>query len=144
MTYYSPEHCLLCSYLSHVRSGLINAMEGLDHVVFADVCKQGQHPFGGHITDLQSMLCVAHAVYSMPISCMFVRDGGSCLLLSGRGALPKNWQCVTALPTYNPLGSTVTFTNQRDIVDACLQCLGHSSNTTAKPLPAQSDAIRSD
>ena len=63
-------------------------------VRYADgVCKQGQHPFGGMITDLQS-----------------------------EGRLPASWQCVAALPTYNPLGSTATFLNAPDIVEACNKC----------------------
>ena len=49
-------------------------------IIFADVCKFGQHPQAGIITSLQ-------------------QDG----LLPG-----ANWQNVAASPTYNPLGNLVT------------------------------------
>jgi len=80
-------------YLTRTPAGLKEALVHVDEVVFADVCKQGQHPFGGMITDLQS-----------------------------EGRLPASWQCVAALPTYNPLGSTTTFLNAPDIVEACNKC----------------------
>ena len=51
-------------------------MAQLDAVVFADVCKQGQHPLAGIVCELQQ-----------------------------DGALPRHWQCVAAVPTYNPLGT---------------------------------------
>jgi len=63
-------------------------------VVFADVCKQGQNPFSGTITALQSL-----------------------------GDLQKrSWQCAASPPTYNPLGITVTFLNENDIKEAFAKC----------------------
>jgi 2-oxoisovalerate dehydrogenase E1 component len=81
-------------YLSAPSAGLVAALKGFDRVVFADVCKEGQHPFGGIITRLQA-----------------------------QGALPARWQCVAAQPTYNPLGTTLTFTSEEDIMSACLKVL---------------------
>ena len=83
-------------YLSHATEGLRQAVRGLDAVVFADVCKHGQHPLAGIVTELH-----------------------------GDGQLPAKWQCVAALPTYNPLGSTITFTSEEDIYAACSLALGH-------------------
>jgi hypothetical protein len=77
-------------YLSSASSGLRAALREVDEVVFADVCKQGQHPLAGIITEL-------HA----------------------DGDLPARWGSVAALATYNPLGSTMTFTSSEDIVQAC-------------------------
>jgi 2-oxoisovalerate dehydrogenase E1 component len=58
-------------------------------VVFADVCKLGQHPHAGIITSLQQ-----------------------------EGLLPQRWQSVAAAATYNPLGNLTTFLNVDDIVAA--------------------------
>lgn len=76
-------------YLSHVPTILKSKLSTVQRVLFADVCKAGQHPFGNFICDLQDL-----------------------------DALPKNWLCVTAQPTYNPLGNTLTFLNKEDIVEA--------------------------
>eukprot|EP00053_Salpingoeca_punica_P011422 m.101829 g.101829 ORF g.101829 m.101829 type:complete len:783 (-) comp15670_c0_seq2:1623-3971(-) len=81
-------------YLSGVSAGLRAAVRESKHVVFADPCKQGQQPFAGIIAQLQR-----------------------------EDALPAKWQCVAAQPTYNPLGSTITFTSEHDIVEACLKVL---------------------
>lgn len=80
--------------LSRVPGGLAEALVEFQGVVFADVCKHGQHPYGGFITELQS-----------------------------RNALPTNWNCVTACPTYNPLGCTVTFLSEDDVVEAAMKVL---------------------
>jgi hypothetical protein len=77
-------------YLSAVTNGLRLAMAGLDSVVFADICKHGQNPLAGHVTRLHS-----------------------------ENRLPPKWRCIAAQRTYNPLGSTLTFLNVEDIVDAC-------------------------
>lgn len=77
-------------YLSCASKGLREAVKDLECVVFADVCKQGQHPLAG-------------------IACELQQDG----------VLPQAWQCIAATPTYNPLGSTVTFTSEEDIMEAC-------------------------
>ncbi|MDP2434318.1 MAG: thiamine pyrophosphate-dependent enzyme [archaeon] len=74
--------------LSQVPRHLTNCLGGYQHVLFADVCKQGQNPFGNFITSLQSSK-----------------------------SLPPHWQCVAACPTYNPLGSVITFLNVEDIID---------------------------
>lgn len=79
-------------YLSRPSAGLKAALATSERVVFVDVCKDGQHPFAGIITRLQ-----------------------------GDGALPANWQCVAAQPTYNPLGNVLTFTSEADVIAACLQ-----------------------
>ncbi len=77
-------------YLSKPSAGLRAALARFDHVVFADICKPGQNPYAGMVTALQA-----------------------------DGALPRHWQVVTAQPTYNPLGTTLTFTSEADIVQAC-------------------------
>jgi|EP00945_MAST-04E_sp_MAST-4E-sp1_P002826 2-oxoisovalerate dehydrogenase E1 component len=79
-----------CPTLSAVPSQLKEILPQFRSVVFADVCKLGQHPHAGMITSLQ-------------------QDG----LLPG-----ANWQSVAASPTYNPLGNLVTFLSVDDIVEA--------------------------
>jgi len=81
-------------YLNSVSNGLRHAVKNLDAVVFADVCKQGLHPLAGIVCELQN-----------------------------DGLLPRKWQCVAATPTYNPLGSTVTFTSIEDVMEAALTAL---------------------
>lgn len=77
--------------LSAVPSGLSELLPRVGAAVFADVCKMGQHPHAGFVARLQ-----------------------------GEGLLPARWRSVAAAPTYNPLGSTVTFLNEDDIVHAAL------------------------
>ena len=84
-----------CPYLSGIPQGLIDAMEGVDAVVFADICKFGQHPFGAHIGSLQF-----------------------------RDLLPAKWQVAAAQPTYNPLGTYLTFLNPPDVVHAVKHVVG--------------------
>eukprot|EP01063_Lacrimia_lanifica_P038818 TRINITY_DN8352_c0_g1_i2.p1 TRINITY_DN8352_c0_g1~~TRINITY_DN8352_c0_g1_i2.p1 ORF type:complete len:482 (+),score=215.16 TRINITY_DN8352_c0_g1_i2:496-1941(+) len=75
-------------YVSGISWGLIQAFEGVEAVVFADICKFGQHPFGAHIGSLKF-----------------------------RNLLPNKWQVVAAQPTYNPLGTYLTFLNVEDVVE---------------------------
>jgi 2-oxoisovalerate dehydrogenase E1 component len=96
-----------CPYIGGplgLPSGLVNALAdggggvtgscNFDGVVFADVCKEGQHPLASTIIKLHSL--------------------GGVLPSDGR------WRSVAAQPTYNPLGSTATFLSTQDIVEACL------------------------
>ena len=76
--------------LSEVAEGLREAVSGFDAVVFADVCKQGQQPLAGIATQL-------HA----------------------EKRLPRLWSSVASTRTYNPLGTTLTFLSQSDIVACC-------------------------
>lgn len=77
-----------CPLLSAVPSGLFEACQDYDLVVFADPCKEGMNPLGAHA-----------------------------LALHKRGAL-KSFCVVAAAPTYNPLGRDLTFVNEADITDA--------------------------
>eukprot|EP00043_Microstomoeca_roanoka_P019495 m.219769 g.219769 ORF g.219769 m.219769 type:complete len:815 (+) comp17004_c3_seq1:84-2528(+) len=82
--------------ISEVPHGLrdILAQGHFQRIVFADVCKQGQHPYAGMICQLQA-----------------------------ERYLPEHWQCVTAMPTYNPLGSTVTFLSKESVVRTAKELL---------------------
>lgn len=82
-------------YLSSVPQGLRDELKKHKAVVFADPCKQGQNPLANYITTLQAL-----------------------------GELPAAWQSVAAVPTYNPLGTTLTFTNSDDITWAVHSALG--------------------
>lgn len=74
-------------YLSDVPGGLENILPNFEAVLFADVCKLGQHPQAGHVVKLQD-----------------------------KGILPAKWRSIGASPTYNPLGSTTTFLSEDDII----------------------------
>ena len=88
-----------CPCLSETPSGLRDILIDYDAVVFADVCKAGpQFPLAGMITDLQST-----------------------------NDLPRHWQAVGAVNTYNPLGNTSTFLSEADVgfaVEKVLTALG--------------------
>jgi hypothetical protein len=76
-----------CPLLSQVPNELRTVIPDFDSVVFADVCKEGQHPLAAHLTRLQN-----------------------------ERLLPSKWRVVAAQYTYNPLGSTITFLSKEDIV----------------------------
>eukprot|EP01060_Flectonema_neradi_P024694 TRINITY_DN3358_c3_g1_i1.p1 TRINITY_DN3358_c3_g1~~TRINITY_DN3358_c3_g1_i1.p1 ORF type:complete len:811 (+),score=186.16 TRINITY_DN3358_c3_g1_i1:62-2434(+) len=76
-------------YLSGISEGLVESISDVDAVVFADICKFGQHPFASIISSLQN-----------------------------RTLLPPRWQICAAQATYNPLGTYLTFLNVPDIVQA--------------------------
>jgi len=81
-------------YLSDVPAELSEMLPRFSAVVFADVCKLGQHPHAGFVVKLQQ-----------------------------RGLLPQRWRSVAAAPTYNPLGRTITFLSEADIVEAAMAVL---------------------
>lgn len=87
-------------YLSAVPHGLLPLLESHGAAVFVDVCKQGQQPLGGHITQLHS-----------------------------EGRLPAAWASTASLPTYNPLGSLITFVDDVDVVEATRRALKTSPKT---------------
>jgi hypothetical protein len=82
-------------YLSAVPAGLAKEIAHYEGVVFADDCKKGNAPLAQFVTSL-------HA----------------------DGLLPPKWRLVAAEPTYNPLGTAITFTSADDIIDAALLLLG--------------------
>jgi len=79
-----------CPLLSATPQALEHLLEKSNAVVFADVCKEGQHPFAGFISRAQSS-----------------------------GVLPTKWRCAAAQPTFNPLGRTLTFLSEGDVIEAC-------------------------
>jgi 2-oxoisovalerate dehydrogenase E1 component len=84
-----------CCLVSSVPKGLAEALRRgkYDGVVFADPCKQGQHPLASHLTAL-------------------INEG----VLNG---MPV--RCVAAPRTYNPLGNRLTFLSMEDILGAVKQ-----------------------
>eukprot|EP00927_Polykrikos_kofoidii_P043840 TRINITY_DN3793_c0_g1_i8.p1 TRINITY_DN3793_c0_g1~~TRINITY_DN3793_c0_g1_i8.p1 ORF type:complete len:1006 (+),score=181.74 TRINITY_DN3793_c0_g1_i8:39-3020(+) len=82
-------------YLSQVPTGLAELLPHFGAALFADVCKLGQHPHAGFVVELQD-----------------------------RGLLPTKWRSIGAARTYNPLGSTVTFLSDDDIVEGALAAIG--------------------
>eukprot|EP01126_Amoeba_proteus_P036444 TRINITY_DN3715_c0_g1_i1.p1 TRINITY_DN3715_c0_g1~~TRINITY_DN3715_c0_g1_i1.p1 ORF type:complete len:419 (-),score=97.14 TRINITY_DN3715_c0_g1_i1:81-1337(-) len=81
-----------CPYLSDIPKGLLDILDHssgrkIQRIVFVDECKMGQNPFGFFIQKLQEI-----------------------------GKLPSRWSSVAATPTYNPLGTSLTFVHERDIV----------------------------
>ena len=83
-----------CPYISGLPEGLINILKNFDCAVFADICKEGQSPFASTISKLNA-----------------------------KTSLPNRWKLISAQPTYNPLGSLLTFLQEKDIVDACKSLL---------------------
>eukprot|EP01065_Artemidia_motanka_P042786 TRINITY_DN5793_c1_g1_i1.p1 TRINITY_DN5793_c1_g1~~TRINITY_DN5793_c1_g1_i1.p1 ORF type:complete len:824 (+),score=262.69 TRINITY_DN5793_c1_g1_i1:72-2543(+) len=94
-----------CPLLSRVPKGLEEVLKGscpwhqhehgIERVVFADICKFGQHPLGATVCALQNKRLL---------------PGGY-------------WEVVAAQPTYNPLGTYLTFLNTQDVLDACSRVL---------------------
>jgi len=82
-------------YLSGVPGGLVDLLPRFKAVLFADVCKMGQHPQAGQVCQLQA-----------------------------QGVLPAKWRSIAAVPTYNPLGSTLTFLSEEDVIKGALPLLG--------------------
>jgi len=84
------EICVIdCPLLSGCPKMLKEEMKRFDKVVFADLCKKGSNPLSYHVTVLQD-----------------------------EGLLPSRWSLVGSHRTYNPLGTTLTFLNDGDIVDS--------------------------
>ena len=80
-----------CPYISDIPDGLRNALSPRQYegVIFADICKEGP---GSNVL-------------------------GSLLIgLKKEDLLPQKWEFIAAPRTYNPLGNTVTFLNEDDIV----------------------------
>jgi pyruvate/2-oxoglutarate/acetoin dehydrogenase E1 component/TPP-dependent pyruvate/acetoin dehydrogenase alpha subunit len=86
-----------CPYLSGIPHGLKEVLPRYEKVLFADICKGGP---GSSV--LANTAIALH------------REG----LLPSRS---RDWAVVSAPRCYNPLGSTVTFLNVYDIVDAYLK-----------------------
>ena len=82
-------------YLSGISKGLVESISDIDAIVFADICKFGQHPFASIISSLQN-----------------------------RSLLPPRWQICAAQATYNPLGTYLTFLNVPDIVETVKNVVG--------------------
>ena len=76
-------------YLTAPPAQLKELLPNVAAVVFADVCKEGQHPFAGFVTSLNN-----------------------------EGLLPSLWRCIGAQKTYNPLGCKITFLSTDDVVNA--------------------------
>ena len=83
-------------YLSAPPAELKEILPSFERVVFVDVCKQGQNPLSGHVTTLHN---------------------------EGHLGSDQPWRFVAAAPTYNPLGSTITFVQPEDVVKASLDVL---------------------
>jgi len=80
--------CVIDSpYLSDVPGMLREDISSFDKVVFADVCKEGQGP----LAQIAMKLHVENKL--------------------------GKWSYVSSSPTYNPLGTTITFLNVNDIVE---------------------------
>lgn len=79
-------------YLSSPVPSLVSVLEGHERVLFADICKVGQHPF---------------ASISLGLKKKGVLDG-------------RPWDVIGAEPTYNPLGQLTTFLSKEDVAEASL------------------------
>lgn len=75
-------------YLSDVPSQLYDDIACFDRVIFADVCKERQGPLAQIATKLHTQKRL------------------------------NDWTYVSAVPTYNPLGTTLTFLSVDDIIKA--------------------------
>ena len=88
-----------CPLLSSVPRGLSHICSRYDRVLFADLCKEGQHPFASHIAKLRNT----------PTS-----NGSDCRAGAFKDA--NHVRCIASQPTYNPLGTTLTFLSADDIL----------------------------
>ena len=83
--------------LSQVSIGLKEILPQYDKVIFADICKDGP---GSNI--LSSTICS----------------------LQTDGLLQKiQWEFVSAPRTYNPLGTTITFLNENDVIETYIKLI---------------------
>ena len=80
-------------YISDVPDGLCDALSNrqYERVLFCDVCKEGP---GSNVLS------------------------STVMALKKQGILPAKWDFVAAPRTYNPLGNTITFLNEEDIIGA--------------------------
>ncbi len=79
-------------YISNIPKDFINFLDNEVPVLFADVCKSKNGVYDKWVVELNK-----------------------------KGILPKRWNFVGALDTYNPLGSTLTFLSVEDIVEGALK-----------------------
>jgi len=79
-------------YISSIPKNFINFLDNEVPVLFADVCKSKNGVYDKWVVELNK-----------------------------KGILPKRWNFVGALDTYNPLGSTLTFLSVEDIVEGALK-----------------------
>ena len=82
-----------CMLLSECPDGLVEELACYDKIVFAGICKEGQNPLSGMLGRLNEG----------------VENGGA-----GLGG--KKWCFRAAQRTYNPLGTTLTFLNVKDVL----------------------------
>ena len=94
-----------CPYLSSVPAGLEEIIGDYRGVLFADICKEG--PGSNVLSPMISQL-------------------------KTESALPNNWEFVAAPRTYNPLGNTITFLSQEDIIGACRRIVARDDATTTR------------
>lgn len=77
--------------ISAMPENLKETLKNSKSVVFADPCKRVQAPLLHFVADLQENDILG---------------------------LQRNWKFVSAAQTYNPLGSTITFLNEEDVVNS--------------------------
>jgi hypothetical protein len=94
--------------VSAVPEALAHALSRSRAVLFADPCKPSQAP----LLHFAASLKTEHRVLG--------RQGGGG---GSSGMWWRNWDMVTAQQTYNPLGSTVTFLSEQDVVGAAKELL---------------------
>lgn len=93
--------------ISTISSQLKQELRDSKTVLFADVCKVGD------TLSFMELSRVSQEVQA-PLQ-HFITS----LKAEGVIGRSKDWEFVSSVPTYNPLGSTVTFLSEADIMDAC-------------------------
>jgi hypothetical protein len=83
-----------------VDKTLTNLFRSGKPVLFADECKSNQMPLSS-------------------VACRVMNKGG----------LLQPWRIVGALPTYNPLGTYLTFLSKNDVVESSLTLLGGETSS---------------
>jgi pyruvate/2-oxoglutarate/acetoin dehydrogenase E1 component len=86
-------------YISDIPDGLCDALSNgqYEKVLFCDICKEGP---GSNVLS------------------------STVMEMKKRGILPAKWDFVAAPRTYNPLGKTITFLNEEDIIRAYMTLRG--------------------
>mmetsp|Transcript_57551 Transcript_57551/g.115552 ORF Transcript_57551/g.115552 Transcript_57551/m.115552 type:complete len:473 (-) Transcript_57551:149-1567(-) len=114
--------------VSAVPQGLAHALSRSRTVLFADPCKLSQAPLLHFTATLQKQGVLGRQTTTTTETARERAEAGGAADISKQGNTEtatwwRDWAVVAAQSTYNPLGSTVTFLSEADILEASLRLL---------------------